>query len=503
VKIGSRLSALGSRRSTLAVLLVCTPWFAPLFAQGRRTTAQKVALDRTKVPASAATPAVRVPTWTKSTLPSGARLIVSQKRNLPLVSVSVDFVGGKYQFEDPSKRGVATLTAQMMSEGTASRTGDQLADAQQILGTRISVTIGGESGSIAFTALSDKLDAALELLGDMLTSSTFAGAALERRRGQMLLGITQAKSQPRSVGANVFARVLYGDEHPYGRVADEQTVKSITRDDVVSFAREYFQPDRAVITVVGDVDPAKVHLSVEKALAQWPAQGATKIAFNYPALAAASATTIYLVDKAKAPQSVFNIGLPGPSRDTPDFYAIQVMNSILGQVYLSRLNSVLREQKGYTYSASSSFAFGKGPGAFRAGADVATEKSDSALIAFMNELRGVQGSKPFTEDEIKQAREHLTQGLVRRFESVDAIAGAISSIYVQDLPESFYKEYSAKVGAVTADDLVRVAKKYIDLDHLDIVIVGDRATIEEPLRKTGIAPVVVLDIEGKPIPATP
>ena len=121
----------------------------------------------------------------------------------------------------------------------------------------------------------------------------------------------------------------------------------------------------------------------------------------------------------------------------------------------------------------------------------------------MNELRGVQGSKPFTDDEIKQGKESLIQGLVRRFSSVGATDGAIASIYVQDLPESFYKDYSNNINAVSADDLVRVAKKYIDLDHLDIVIVGDRATIEEPLRKTGIAPLVVLDITGKPVPATP
>ena len=121
----------------------------------------------------------------------------------------------------------------------------------------------------------------------------------------------------------------------------------------------------------------------------------------------------------------------------------------------------------------------------------------------MTELRGVQGGKPFTDDEIKQGKESLIQGLVRRFESVNAVAGSISSLYVQDLPETYFQDYPSKVNAVTPDDLVRVAKKYIDLNHLNIVVVGDRATVEEALRKTGIAPVVILDIEGKPVPATP
>jgi predicted Zn-dependent peptidase len=211
--------------------------------------------------------------------------------------------------------------------------------------------------------------------------------------------------------------------------------------------------------------------------------------------------TIYLVDKPKSAQSVFSLGIPGPSRDTPDYYAIQVMNTILGGLFQSRLNHLIREVKGYSYGVGSGFAYGRGPGAFSAGGAIITAKTDSALIDFMNELRGVQGGKPFTEDEIKQGKESLIQRLPQRFASVNATGSAISSIYVQDLPETFFQEYASKINAVTPDDLVRVAKKYIDMDNLNIVIVGDRSTIEEPLRKTGIAPIVYLDIEGKPVAA--
>ena len=179
------------------------------------------------------------------------------------------------------------------------------------------------------------------------------------------------------------------------------------------------------------------------------------------------------------------------------------MNTILGTLFQSRLNHLIREVKGYSYGVGSNFLFGRGPGAFRAGGDIVTAKTDSALIDFMNELRGVQGAKPFTEDEIEQGKESLIQGLVRRFESVGATGASISGIYVQDLPDSYFQDYARNVNAVTAEDLTRVAKKYIDLDHLNMIIVGDRATIEEPLRKTGIAPIVVLDINGKPVPATP
>jgi predicted Zn-dependent peptidase len=295
--------------------------------------------------------------------------------------------------------------------------------------------------------------------------------------------------------------VLYGEEHPYGRFPTEATVRAVTRDDIVAFHREYFRPGRAVITVTGDVDPAAVRGIVERTLAAWPA-GGSRPTFAYPPPPAPKATTIYLVDKPKAAQSVFEIGLPGPPRDTPDYYALQVMNTILGGLFQSRLNHDIREVKGYSYGVGSGFNYGRGPGAFEASGGIITSKTDSALIAFMTHLRGVQGSVPFTDDEIRQGKESLVQSLPRRFASVNATGGAVGSIYVLGLPETYFQEYAAKIEAVTPDDLVRVARKYIDLDHLNIVIVGDRALIEGPLARTGIAPIVILDVDGKRVNVT-
>jgi predicted Zn-dependent peptidase len=250
--------------------------------------------------------------------------------------------------------------------------------------------------------------------------------------------------------------------------------------------------------VTGDINPRTVRAVVEKALAAWPS-GGDRPAFAYPALPAPHARTIYLIDKPKAAQSVFAIGEPGPPRNTPDYYAIQVMNNLLGGLFQSRLNHDIREVKGYSYGVNSNFAYGHGPGAFRAGGGIVSAKTDSSLIAFMLHFRGVQGEMPFTDDEMQQGKESLIQSLPGRFASVNGIGSAVSTIYTQDLPESYYKDYAARIGAVTRGDLVRVAKKYIDLDHLNIVIVGDRATIEAPLRQTGIAPIVILDVDGKPV----
>jgi predicted Zn-dependent peptidase len=312
------------------------------------------------------------------------------------------------------------------------------------------------------------------------------------------VALTQARDQPNAIAANVFAKVNYGDAHPYGSVVTEASLKAITRDDVVAFHKAFFRPGRAIITVTGDVEPAAVKAAVEKAFAAWPA-GGERPAFDYPATPSLKSRTIYLVDKPKAAQSVFALGVPGPARNTPDYYAISVMNNILGQLFQSRLNHNIREEKGYSYGVNSSFAFGRGPGAFRAGGGIVTAKSDLALIEFMKEFRGVIGEKPFTDDEVTQGKESLIQSMPQRFSSVNALGTSVAAIFTQDLPQTYYQDYAAKINAVTREDLVRVAKKYIDLEHLNLVVVGDRSVIEEPLRATGIAPIVRLDVDGKPV----
>ncbi len=436
-------------------------------------------------------------------LPNGAELIVLQRRDLPLVTVAINFIGGTHQFEDPQKVGVGSFTAQMLSEGTVTRTGDQLANAQQLLGTEISAGVSAESGTIGFTALSDRLEPALELLADMLLYPVLPADALERLRAQRLVTLTQQKDQVTAIANNVFARVVYGDAHPYGRVITEQTTRAITRADVVAFHAAYFKPGRAIVTIVGDVSPERAHVAFDRAFANWQS-GGDRPSFAYAPLAPAQSRprTIYLVHKEGAQQSVIAMGIPGPSRDTPDYYALSVMNNILGGLFQSRLNHLIREVKGYSYGVSSSFAFGRGPGRFRASGQIVTAKTDSALLDFVAELGGVQGGKPFTDDEIKQGKESLIQGLPRTFATVDATGSAIASLYLQGLPETYYQEYTAKINAVTAEDLVRVARKYVDLGRMSIIVVGDRALIEGPLQKTAIAPVVRLDIDGKPI-ATP
>jgi zinc protease len=454
-------------------------------------------LDRTVVPPPGPTPVLRVPTWTKTQLSNGATLIVSERHSLPLVAFSITFLGGSNQFEVAAKRGVAAMAASMLSEGTTTKTGDQLSDALQLLGTGINSGIGGEDGSIGFVSTAKNFDATLAILADMMLNSTFPADALERLRARTLVNLTQAKDQPVVVGAQVFNKILYGDAHPYGQRATETSVKAVARDDVIAFAKSYYQPGRAIITVVGDITPLKAKAAVEKGLAAW-AKAGDKPSFDYPKLPELQPAKIYLVDKPGAAQSVFNIGLPGPPRNTPDYFALQVLNTILGGQFQSRLNANIREQKGYSYGVNSNFNYGRGPGAFRAGGSIFSAKTDAALIEFMKELKGIVGEKPITDEELKTAKESLIQGLPQRFASVSAISNAITSLLVQGLPDDYYQSYAKNVSAVTKDDVLRVAKRYIDLNHLAIVIVGDRSAVEASLKATGIAPITYIDIDGNP-----
>jgi predicted Zn-dependent peptidase len=484
------------RITRVALALVLAAPLASVAAQQK--TSQLSKFDRRVIPTAGAPADLRVPTWTKTTLSNGAQLIVSERHTLPLVSFRINFVGGAYQFEPADKTGLAQIVGQMLTEGTTHRSGDQLSNDLQMLGTNVSVSVGPENGQIAFQATRDKFEPALALLADVLLNPTFPQDALDRLRGRALVALTQNRDRTSGLANMVYPKLLYGASSPYGRVVSDASLKSITRDDVVSFYKSYFEPGRAIITVVGDITPAQARAAIEKDLGGW-AKGGSVPSFDYAAPPAPKSTTIYLVDKPGAAQSTFAIGEVGPPRGTPDYYALRVMNEMLGVLFQSRLNHNIREVKGYSYGVGSSFAFGRGPGPFRAGGDIKTAVTDSALIEFMKELRDIRGNRPPTDDELAQAKASLVQSLPAAFESVNGVNSSIASIYTQGLPEDYYKQFARDINAVTKDDVVRVAEKYIDPDHLTILIVGDRSKIEGPLAATHIAPIVVLDADANPV----
>jgi predicted Zn-dependent peptidase len=299
------------------------------------------------------------------------------------------------------------------------------------------------------------------------------------------------------IASVVYPKLLYGTDHPYGRRPTEESISSITGDDVLAFYKAFYQPARAIITVAGDITPAVAKARVEKALAAWNT-GGSPAAFNYPTPPAPKQTAIYIVDKPGADQSTFMIGHVGPARTTKDYFALRVMNNLFGEQFQSRLNANIREAKGWSYGVGSSFSYGRGPGQFRAGGEIQTDKTDSALVEFVKEIKAIR-DRQVTDDELATAHSALIQSLPRNLASLNGITSMVNEIYVNGLPEDYWTQFQTGIKAVTAADVQRVARQYIDADHLTILIVGDRAKIEAPVRATNIAPVVILDAKGNPI----
>jgi len=485
-------------RGLVAAVVFAVPVAAQTKTPAKQQAAAKSSFDRRVVPTPGRVPDLTIPLWSRLSIANGAQLVVSEKRGLPLVSFQINFIGGANQYEPEDKAGLASFVASMLSEGTTHRNGDQISNDLQLLGTSVGAFIGGESGRISFLSTKDKFAPTLAILADLLENPTFPQEALDRLKARTIVSLTQNRDRTSGIASVVFPKTLYTTTHPYGRTMNEASVNAIRRDDLASFYKTYFRPGHAVITIVGDISQADAKRIVEGALSGWKAGGSVPD-FEYPAAPAPKPTTIFLVDKPGAAQSTFALGEVGPPRATPDYFALRVMNEMLGVLFQSRLNHNIREVKGYSYGVNSGFAFGKGPGAFRAGGDIVTAKTDSALIEFMKELRDIRGPRPPTDDELAQAKASLVQSLPSTFASVTGVNNNIASIYTQGLPEDYYQVFTRAVNAVTREDVVRVAQKYIDPAHLSIIIVGDRSKIEAPLTATKIAPIVVLDVNGDPV----
>jgi zinc protease len=273
----------------------------------------------------------------------------------------------------------------------------------------------------------------------------------------------------------------------------------LSRDDVVAFHKRLYLPNNASLIVAGDTTPEAMIARLEEALKGWtpgdPPRG------SLPESPPGRPVTVYLVDKPGAAQSVLAVGQVGQPRSTPDYFPLTVMNEILGGQFSSRINLNLREDKGYSYGASSHFAFRLGPGPFQAGGSVQTDVTRAALVELIKELTDITGARPINDAELEFAKEQIIRGFPSRFETTSDVAGTLAELVLYHLPDDYFANYTARAGAVTGAEVNRVARKYLDPGHFTILVVGDRARVEPALKTLPYAQVVnVLDLEGNPIP---
>ena len=449
------------------------------------------AVNYTSPPALGAPPALRVPPISTRQLANGLTIVVVEQHELPLADAILEFrTGGE---SDPAGRGgAASLLSAMLAEGTASRTSLQIADQAAFLGVHLDAASEWERSTVSLHTPTAQLDSALALFADVALHPALPVPDLERVRRERLTGLKQLRDEGPAIADRAFANAIFGADHPYGRPlsGNERSVAAISRSDLLRFYATYYRPNNATLLVVGDVTPDDVTRRAQALFGEWSRGDIPSVAM--PTTARPMAPTIVLIDKPGAAQSSFRLGGVGVPRSTRDYFAIQVMNTILGGSFTSRLMQNLRETHGYTYGAGSRFGMRRAPGPFVARAEVVSAKSDSALVEFLKELHAIRDTVPASE--LAKAKRYLQLGLPENFETTGGIAGELLPLITYGIPLDFYDSAAQNIGAVTQADVQRVARQYVDPDHLTLVIVGDRASIEPKLRALHAGDIVIRDV---------
>jgi zinc protease len=453
-------------------------------------------LDRSKAPPLGPPPKVSLPPIVTRELPNGLKLMIVEQHELPLA----DFVlvaGGGGTMDPASKGGVANLTSSMLTEGTASRTALEIADQIAYLGIGLNAGSSWDAATVNLHTPTAQLDSALALLSDVVLHPAFRTEDFERVRKNRLTSLVQLKDRPTAIADQAYAAILYGGQHPYGHnlLGTEASITGMSTADLQSFYKSNFVPNNSTLIIVGDVTPAQIEKKIAAAFGGWQKGSVTPFTFtNAPK---AGPTTVYLIDKPGAAQSSFRIGSVGVPRSTKDYFALSLMNTILGGTFTSRLMQNLRETHGYTYGARSRFDMRRSAGPFTASAEVVAAKTDSGLIEFMKELNAIRDTVPTVE--LNKAKRFLQLSMPGDFETTQQIANQLIPVVLYGLPLDYYNNYVSNIEKLTQADVQRVARQYIDPSSLAIVIVGDRKNIEQGIKAVNAGPISIRDFFGQPI----
>ena len=467
------------------VVLLMSAAVSAVFAQ---------APDRSKPPAIGPAPSLKMPAIQKQKLSNGLGVWIVEHHEVPLAQINVIVRSGSAA--DPiGKYGVGSLAAAMLDEGAGARTSLELADALEFLGANLSTTSSFDYSAIRMSVPVTKLADALPLIADVTLRPTFPASDLDRLRKERLTALLQARDNPAALVQIAFPRVVVGPTHRYGTAANglPPAIEAFTVTDLQAFYRAHYRPDNATILVVGAVTPATLMPLLEKQFGSWKSDGMAPLVAAVPTAPQLTSRQVYIVDKPEAAQSQIRIGWVGVPRSTADYAALEVLNTILGGSFTSRLNQNLREKNGYSYGANSSFDMRLSAGPFLSAAGVQTDKTGPALSEFFNELNAIV--KPIPDDELAKAKNYVALGFPGEFETTGDLARKLEELVVYNLPEDTYANFVSTVTNITAADLQKLAARYIQADKMAVVVVGDRKTIEGPIRQLNLGPVNFITID--------
>jgi zinc protease len=432
-------------------------------------------------------------------LANGLTVLYTERHTLPIIAANLVVLSGS-EANPINKPGLAAFAADMLDEGTNRRGTLQIAEDLDRAGATLATSATADFASVSLRSLSKNVDQAFDLLSDVSLNPAFQQRELDRVRSQRLTQLVQERDNPSQLVIRVFYKAIYGEKHPYGFVdlGTEEAIKGTSRDDLMGFWKSGYQPQNAALVVAGDVTEKQLRALAEKYFGKW-AKGETKHA---PALddVAATSRRIVVVDKPGSPQTRLRVGQLGVKRSNPDYVPMEVMNTMLGGLFSSRINMNLREKHGYTYGAGSAFIYRRGPGPFFVSTGVRSDTTAASVKEIFNEIDGMR-SKPMTTEELAISKDSIARSLPGQFETSPNAAATIGSLFVYNLPLDYYRTLPAKIEAVTAADAQRVAEKYLRPEQMVVAAVGDRAKIEPELSKLQLGPVLAVDMEGNVLEA--
>jgi zinc protease len=438
---------------------------------------------------------VNLPKAQEATLPNGLRIVLLENHRVPTFTMQMVILSGG--LSDPADHhGLASFTATLLREGTATRKSKDIAEQMDTLGATLSAGSGISSftTNITTSGLVENFDPALEIFADVIRNPKFPQEEVDKYKQRQIAQLQFQRSIPQFLAAERFQRAIYGD-HPAGMiVAPIESIKRTTSADLARFHSTYYRPNNAMLAIVGDVTMQEIMPKLERAFGSW--QKADVPQTKIPAAPEQGAMRIQLIDRPGSVQTVLQLGNLGIERTNEDYFAVLVMNQILGGGPAARLFLNLREDKGYTYGAYSNFGGSKFRGTVVSSSEVRTDVTEGAMKEFMYELKRIRDEK-VSPVELENAKRAIVGGFALSLEQPNALLQNIVTQKLYDLPANYWDVYPQMVSNITAEDVQRAAQRYVNLSSLQIVAVGDASKAREVLAKYGT--VEVFDAEGQPV----
>ncbi|MGC4027409.1 MAG: pitrilysin family protein [Steroidobacteraceae bacterium] len=429
---------------------------------------------------------LNLPVAQRFQLPNGLTVMLFERHELPVVAANLVLLAGSDH--NPADRpGLASFTAGLLDEGTTTRSSLQISEELDGLGAALGTGSSMDFSSVTLRALTSTVPAAFSVMADVVLNPAFAQAEIERARASRQTLLVQQRQNPTAIAQRVLNQALYGQDNPYGytEIGTAASVQAISRDDLLTFWRAGYTPGNAALVVAGDLTLAQLRALAEEHFGKWQGGAASRAV---PSGTQMVSNRTLVVDFGGAPQTALRVGMVGVPRATPDYVPLSVMNNVLGGLFSSRINLNLREKNGFTYGASSSFGFRRGPGPFLVGTSVRTDVTAPAVREIFAELARMHGG-PVTQEELTLARDSMSRSLPGQFETTGDAAGTGSAIFAYGLPLDYFSKLPAQIQAVTAEDVQRVAREYLQPEKMVTVAVGDASKIEAPLKELSLSTV--------------